>query len=263
MFRFKKVNSNSIYKSIIVRVKLKDITEEPCDAIVSSANNYLSGSVNTSYWMFNGRKNVETRIFEMCGSELSTELASISPAENRKHIRNDSIDNSRNVEDNNSTIGSNFRDGVKAKNGDCVVTKAYGKLPCRYIYHVIAPRIVFEHETEDAKLQLQACYHNILSNTVKHSIGSITIPAIGCGIAGWNPNTSAQLFVNAMIDFFDSHRDNNCSSDDTYNGVDKTNGFAVDKDKKLTIKFCMIEKKAHGMWLKQLHASDAFEEMLV
>ena len=68
-----------VVAGIRVDVEMCDIlSKSPADAVVSCANMTLCGSVNKSYWMFAGRKNVETRIHEEAGPALLEELRKIS-----------------------------------------------------------------------------------------------------------------------------------------------------------------------------------------
>lgn len=76
--------------------------------------------------------------------------------------------------------------------GDVVVTKAYN-LPCKYVFHAIAPRkSINENET------LTKCYYNSLIEAEQIGAKSITFPAISTNIYGFTLEESAKSVVEAL-----------------------------------------------------------------
>ena len=62
------------------------ISPHPVGIVVNPSNIGLQGSKNKSYWMFSGRKNVDTRLHELCGPDLQRACDEIDDKAKPRHI---------------------------------------------------------------------------------------------------------------------------------------------------------------------------------
>lgn len=86
--------------------------------------------------------------------------------------------------------------------GAAVITTA-GKLPARYVIHTVGP-VYGRHNGREAEL-LAACYQNSLRLAVKHSLTSISFPAISTGVFGYPPSEAAAVSSTAVMEFLDGN----------------------------------------------------------
>lgn len=75
-----------------------------------------------------------------------------------------------------------------------------GRLPCRYVIHAVGP--VWGSGEEDVKLAQAVSGALRVANA--HSLRSIAMPAISCGIFGFPKERAAHLILKAIIEFFAS-----------------------------------------------------------
>ncbi|KAJ1436427.1 hypothetical protein B484DRAFT_445691 [Ochromonadaceae sp. CCMP2298] len=232
-----------------VVVQMGDVTSERGCAVVVSANRALCGSVNTSYWAFAGRHNVETVVWKLAGAALGAELQA------RKELR----------------------EGVRAEDGDCVVTAAHNlRTHFRHILHTVPPLMAHaesEGGPRSAPLRrtLRSCYSQVLKRAFEVQALRVVLPALGCGVAGWSPYSSAQLFLQALGagagDVGDGHTDTvDCSSARTEPVQERELGpmreLWLERERELELVFCMRETRAYWGWVKALSATEHFTEQL-
>lgn len=82
--------------------------------------------------------------------------------------------------------------------GEAVITTA-GDLPARHVIHTVGP-IYGRHAGAEAKL-LSACYENSLALAVRHSLKSVSLPAISTGAFGYPASEAAAVSSAAVAEF--------------------------------------------------------------
>ena len=76
-----------------------------------------------------------------------------------------------------------------------------GRLPCRYVIHAVGP--VWGEGDEDAKLR--AAVSGACALAQKHSLASLSLPAISTGVYGFPKDRAARVILDAILDFFQDH----------------------------------------------------------
>ena len=160
-----------------IRLKYpQDIAAASGDVLVSSANIFLVGSINTEYWLHRGRKNVETSITAAAGQGLLRELSSFPTVNPDSNIR--------------------------AEYGRVYRTEPHDLRSCRFILHALTPKYspgVSEEQGLTLHNQLKACYSESMRITQMElgSSSKLCIPLLGCGVNDWPAEVSAKLFMEA------------------------------------------------------------------
>jgi O-acetyl-ADP-ribose deacetylase (regulator of RNase III) len=88
---------------------------------------------------------------------------------------------------------SRLPDGLPT--GQAVATKA-GLLPARYVIHTVGPKS-WEHVDGGAELLAQA-HRSSLIEANRVGARSVAIPAISCGVYGWDPIDAAPIALAAV-----------------------------------------------------------------
>jgi O-acetyl-ADP-ribose deacetylase (regulator of RNase III) len=94
-----------------------------------------------------------------------------------------------------------YPDGLPT--GGAVITRA-GNLPAQYVIHTVGP-VYGRHDGHEAQL-LAACYQNSLHLAAKHSLASITFPAISTGVFGYPPSEAAAVSSAAVMEFLEGDK---------------------------------------------------------
>merc|ERR1711871_39731 len=135
----------------------------------------MGGSRNNNYWMFMGRKNVDTAN-AAAGKELQNHC-------------------------------DNFMINQATKAGDCVITPSFNLQSSHGIQrlaHVVTPRMTALSSVEDSaegiqlKSELQRCYFSPLMACDEAKLLSIGFPALSCGVGAVDPHTSARMMFSAI-----------------------------------------------------------------
>ena len=199
-----------------MRVRLlprADLSTLCCDAIATSANAGLVGNANPAFWRFAGRRNADGAVHRAAGPELAHACAELAAVE----------------------AGS----GARCRVGEGVVTPGiFGRLRTDAVLHAVAPDGAYAvglqrwmgsrrwsggqnatagtsgavHLEEarpagEARDILQATTAAILEAAESCSAGSVGIPAVGCGVLGWNPTVAAEVALRAMCAHFAARPD--------------------------------------------------------
>jgi O-acetyl-ADP-ribose deacetylase (regulator of RNase III) len=86
--------------------------------------------------------------------------------------------------------------------GSAVVTGA-GRLPAKYVFHVVGPVYRDGHHGEAAALQ--SCYDTCLKLAVEHDVKTISFPSISTGVYGYPIDEAAEIAVRAAADWLREH----------------------------------------------------------
>lgn len=157
-----------------VEIRSCCITEPKCEMVVNCSNIALSGSKNLkSYWMFAGRRNVDSAIHVAAGPQLQLDCDAIPILD--KHVSNI----------------------VKCDIGHVWVTRGSGDLKAKFVAHTVAPRNYDLNEKSCSEL-LRSCYFASLRAATVLNLKGIAIPAVGCGINEIPARISAAAFFDAM-----------------------------------------------------------------
>ncbi len=174
--KFKIPNSSSIQ----LNIRLIDIMESDSDIIVNPSNIGLLGSTNKNYWMFTGRKNVDTAVHSKAGSLLQKECNKLS--------------------------------NLAQNPGDGVLTSSYKleKNGTKKIAFVVTPRMttIVQNALDNSQegllfqKQLKACFKFPLQAADDYGYKSISMPALSCGVGQCDPHISAKLMLETMLEYF-------------------------------------------------------------
>ena len=80
--------------------------------------------------------------------------------------------------------------------GEAKITKGY-RLPAKYVIHTVGP--VYKGSDMDAKL-LARCYRNSIELAARHTLKSISFPAISTGVFGYPMEEAARVAINAVVE---------------------------------------------------------------
>lgn len=169
---FQKLHQNRV---INVSIVIGDIVKLPHkhDAIVNCSNLSLSGSFQQkSYWMFAGRKNVDTSIQNVCGPKLLEACLNFP------------------------LIASHKRCNV----GDAVVTPAFDFIGTKYIIHTVGPRYDMD-QSFCFNVALKSSYLASFRQGDLIGAESIAFPAISCGIGNAPSHVAATACWDALAEY--------------------------------------------------------------
>lgn len=151
-----------------VRLLRGDIAQSRCDAIAVSANPGLEGVSRSNHWRFSGRKNADGAVRAAGGASLAAATAQI-------------------------------RESAVLEPGTAAVSRAGRSLRARWVVHCVAPDAIArspeQHEAflrdpagyEMAlNLTLQATFASALAAASAAGARSLAVPAIGCGVKGFD-----------------------------------------------------------------------------
>eukprot|EP00536_Pseudo-nitzschia_multiseries_P003205 jgi/Psemu1/284263/fgenesh1_pg.48_\ len=156
-----------------------DIASITADAITVSSNESLAGNLQTNYWRFSGRTNTNGSVRTKGGRDLD-DFCSEQIRKLQLRRRHEHVDEH---EDEDEQQGSSL-----LKVGEAVTTMAGKNIPnAKSVIHSYSS--VLECAETDANAE------------------SLAIPALGCGIKGWNHRISARIAREAV-----EQRYNHCVS---------------------------------------------------
>jgi O-acetyl-ADP-ribose deacetylase len=100
-------------------------------------------------------------------------------------------------------------DEIRARIGRCdtgnaVVTQA-GRLPAKYVFHVVGP--VYRDGQHGEPALLEACYLNCLKLAAEHDIKTISFPSISTGVYGYPIEEAAEIAVRTVAAWLREHTD--------------------------------------------------------
>jgi O-acetyl-ADP-ribose deacetylase (regulator of RNase III) len=78
----------------------------------------------------------------------------------------------------------------------CVVTDGY-KLPCKFIIHVVGPKMGEGNEEK----KLKKAVENVLNMAETYGLKSISMPAISSGIFGFPKDKCAEILIKTTVEF--------------------------------------------------------------
>ena len=170
-----------IFKSrIVLEIMQADLTEVSCDILVNCSNKGLNGSQNLkAYWMFAGRKNVDTAIHNLAGPQLQQDCDSID------YKLTSSVDP-------NTTARY-----TKCDIGEVWITLAHGGLKSKVVAHTVSPRY-YDMTDDECRAALMDSYSSVFLASALLRAKTICFPAIGCGICEVPPRISASAFIAAL-----------------------------------------------------------------
>jgi len=88
------------------------------------------------------------------------------------------------------------------RTGDAKITGAYG-LPAKYVIHTVGP--VWQGGRSGESGLLASCYRNSLALAETHQCRCVAFPAISCGAYGYPLDQAADIALEAVTEFLDSH----------------------------------------------------------
>lgn len=170
MIKFTLCSKRATVFAYVIKGDISQLSDH-YDAIVNCSNLSLSGSENQkAYWMFSGRKNVDTAIHAAAGPALLAACLSIPEIKN----------------------------GVRCEIGQCKSTPACGKIKSKYIIHTVGPR---DGDSPDRTYDLlRSSYYSTFYEAQRLQLKSIAVPAISCGIGNIPPHMSARACLQSLRD---------------------------------------------------------------
>ena len=90
------------------------------------------------------------------------------------------------------------------KTGEAKLTGAYN-LPCKYVIHTVGP--VWKGGNHNEANLLSDCYRNSLQVAVENGIRRIAFPSIATGVYHFPKEQAAEIAVNTVNDYLESHPD--------------------------------------------------------
>lgn len=87
--------------------------------------------------------------------------------------------------------------------GTSTLTKGYN-LPCDYVIHTVGP-IVYSRLTDALRQDLRNCYENVLKCCMENHIRSVAFCCISTGEFHFPNDEAAQIAVDTVTEFLDSH----------------------------------------------------------
>lgn len=88
------------------------------------------------------------------------------------------------------------------ENGDAKITTA-GKMPAKYVIHTVGP--VYHDGQYGEADYLRSSYRRSLEVAEENGVQSIAFPAISCGAYGYPVEEAAQIAVETVQQFLESH----------------------------------------------------------
>lgn len=166
-----------------------DIASWTAEAIVSSSNAALAPNNNAHYWRFAGREGTNGAIHAAAGPELLEACRVFGDVDLQRIGRGQALNRRR----------SNIRCAV----GEAVSTPAFGGLCCDHVIHAVTPDGMFDQGPEPSRLLAQT-YASVLAQCGWLAVDHVAIPALGCGVHGWNLEDAAEICVRAIARHADS-----------------------------------------------------------
>lgn len=80
--------------------------------------------------------------------------------------------------------------------GNAVITHGYN-LPCKYVIHVVGPRM----GEGDESAKLKKAVLSVLNLSEEYKLSSISMPAISSGIFGFPKEKCAKILINTTLEF--------------------------------------------------------------
>jgi O-acetyl-ADP-ribose deacetylase (regulator of RNase III) len=143
-----------------------DITSLCCDAIVNAATPLLQGCFQA------GHNCIDNCIHSAAGLQLRYECARI--------------------------LGNRV-----AKEGSAIISHAFN-LPCRFVIHVVAPKVGFEVTSKERSL-LASCYTETLKVARKNGVKSLAFCPIGTGALGYPAGKAVKVAVETVQNDLEAH----------------------------------------------------------
>lgn len=84
---------------------------------------------------------------------------------------------------------------VRCPTGEARITPGF-RLPARWIVHTVGP--VWAGGRAGEPELLASCHRESLRLALEHDVGSIALPAIGCGVFGYPPDLAAEVAVRTL-----------------------------------------------------------------
>lgn len=84
---------------------------------------------------------------------------------------------------------------VRCPTGEARITPGF-RLPARWIVHTVGP--VWAGGSAGEPELLASCHRESLRLALEHDVGSIALPAIGCGVFGYPPDLAAEVAVRTL-----------------------------------------------------------------
>eukprot|EP01036_Dinobryon_divergens_P027613 gene27613-36415_t len=246
-----------IFKSrIVLEIMQADLTEVSCDILVNCSNKGLTGSQNLkAYWMFAGRKNVDTAIHNLAGPQLQQDCDSID------YKLTSSVDP-------NTTARY-----TKCDIGEVWITLAHGGLKSKVVAHTVSPRY-YDMTDDECRAALTDSYSSVFLASALLRAKTVCFPAIGCGICEVPPRISASAFIAALsLGSSSSTTTTVLSSQSNTNKYTKYNNGKLSFDSKSSLLIessddrehpnleltrvicCMKESKTYWAWIKAVEES--------
>jgi O-acetyl-ADP-ribose deacetylase (regulator of RNase III) len=164
-------------------VRHADIASWPADAIVSSSNAALAPNNNAHYWRFAGREGTNGAIHAAAGPELLEACRVFGDVDLQRIGRGQALNRRR----------RNIRCAV----GEAVSTPAFGALRCEHVIHAVTPDGMFDQGPESCYLLAQS-YSSVLAQCGWLAVDHVAMPALGCGVHGWNLDDAAEIGLRAI-----------------------------------------------------------------
>ena len=154
-----------------------------CDALATSANTALCGNANPNYWRFAGRKNADGALHRAAGPALLAACAALP------------------------VVG---RGPTRVRPGCAVVTPgSFGALRTDLVVHAVAPdgaasapwslaAVNSVPGQKEADARLLDTFEAALQAVDAAGARSLGMPAIGCGVLGWQPARAAEVALQAF-----------------------------------------------------------------
>jgi len=170
-------------------VRHADIASWDADAIVSSSNAALAPNNNAHYWRFAGRKGTNGAIHAAAGPELLDACRVFGEVDLQRIGRGQALNRRH----------SNIRCPV----GEAVSTAAFGALRCDHVIHAVTPDGMFDQGAESCRLLAQT-YSSVLAQCGWLAVDHVAMPALGCGVHGWNLDAAAKIGLRAIANHINS-----------------------------------------------------------
>ena len=207
-------------RRVTLTISRGDILQQSAGALVTSANDALSGNGQPMYWRFISRQNVDGTMRKLAGDALTQRCLDIEPVA-PINFRRDLTRWTSGVKHGDSAL-------VRCRAGSAVSTPASGALLCDHVVHAVAPDSEFGYEgiytggrhdqavsgavrgpdtpqdftpqqfTPPDDLLLSAYVEALEEAVGRLQATSVVCPALGAGVKGWKPSISACLGLEAV-----------------------------------------------------------------
>ena len=191
---------------LTVVLRRGDLARARACAIVTSANDALSGNANPNYWRFAQRVNADGRVRALGGPALAAacEALPLLPSDTAP----------RDIQRWESTAKRGVSARVRCRVGAAVATPAFGPLleTTRHVIHAVAPDAEFGYEghyqgapglrgdkrSAPPLVLLRSAFASALD--VASSVGArrVAVASLGAGVKGWRPAISAGVALDAV-----------------------------------------------------------------